>query len=499
MRLFKEYPLHRVWLAAFTVIVIVLAGNSALAYKTLGDLARNQRSVANTLGTINTVTDAYAALLNAEAGQRGYLLTGERKYLEPLRNGIHLLEHYLQELEAATATTPVQQRLVKQLQRAAQEKVEELNSVVTDLQVTGIDRVPMGLLTSQGKPKMDKVRELVEQLKVEQYSLLAERQREARRSFRNAMVTLITATAVSLLLILLIYFLVKSSSNTREKLNHDLQKVNEELEEKVKERTTALTHYANELGRSNRELQDFAFVASHDLQEPLRKIRAFGNRLQQKYADALGDQGGDYVNRMQAAAERMSRLINDLLAFSRVTTKGRPFQPTELNAVADDVLDDLEVAIEESGAQITVGNLPAVEADPTQMRQLFQNLIGNALKFRHPDTPPRVTIVASTLPATEESDDPAEEVCEITVSDNGIGFDEQFLERIFTPFQRLHGREQYAGTGIGLAVCRRIVERHNGSITAESTPGEGATFMIQLPIKQRVKTTIHEIDDYDPQ
>lgn len=492
----KKYPLHRVWLLAFTVIILVLCVNGALAYKALGDLARHQRSVAKTLGTINTVTDVYSALLNAEVGQRGYLLTGEAKYLEPFHSGINMMNSRLQDLADATFSSPEQRRLVERLRQAADDKVKELETVASQLESNGMTTVPFGLLSSQGKTKMDTVRDLVSQLKEKQYALLAERQENARKSQRNALATLTTATIVSLLLVMLIYLVVKHSSSTREKLTQDLQHANEDLEQKVRERTATLSHYANELGRSNRELQDFAFVASHDLQEPLRKIRAFGNRLQQKYAHSLEEQGGDYINRMQAAAERMSRLINDLLAFSRVATKGKPFEETALNNVLKDVLEDLEVAIDEADAKIEVDDLPVIEADPTQMRQLFQNLLGNAIKFREPDTPPLVSVRSRVLEKAKVGDAVLNNVCEITITDNGIGFEQQFMERIFTPFQRLHGRDQYAGTGIGLAVCRRIVERHQGSITAQSEPGKGAQFLLKLPLRQNIKP-LHEMQDHD--
>jgi len=182
---------------------------------------------------------------------------------------------------------------------------------------------------------------------------------------------------------------------------------------------------------------------------------------------------------MQDAAQRMSRLIEDLLTFSRVTTQARPFERVDLHAILEQVLGDLEVRIAETGAQMHVeGHWPVVEADPTQMRQLLQNLIGNALKFHHPERTPEVWLRARL----EET--PAGTQCVIEVQDNGIGFDEKYLDRIFSPFQRLHGRGRYAGTGMGLAICRRIVERHHGQLTARSRPGEGATFIVQLPLMQ---------------
>lgn len=240
-----------------------------------------------------------------------------------------------------------------------------------------------------------------------------------------------------------------------------------------------------ELARSNAELQDFASVASHDLQEPLRKIQTFGDRLRSKEAVLLSPQGLDYLERMQNAARRMQILINDLLTLSRVTTQGQPFVPTSLESILAGVLSDLEVRLQETGAEVRVGPLPTLEADPVQMRQLLQNLLNNALKFHRPEEPPRIEVTARIL--TTNSKQRVAPVlppsCELRISDNGIGFDEKYLDRIFQPFQRLHSRQQYEGSGIGLGICRRIVERHGGRITAQSTPGQGSTFIVTLPLK----------------
>jgi signal transduction histidine kinase len=243
-----------------------------------------------------------------------------------------------------------------------------------------------------------------------------------------------------------------------------------------------LRQYASRLENSNRELQDFAFVASHDLQEPLRKIESFGNRLVAKYKDQLGEEGQLYLSRMQNAASRMRGLINDLLSYSRITSKAQPFQPLELESILREVISDLQVAIEEADAKIVFAALPIIHADPTQMRQLFQNLISNSLKFRKKDQPSIININANICQKTIGLEDP-QEYCEIRLSDNGIGFENKYADRIFAIFQRLHGKGEYEGTGIGLATVRKIVERHGGTIKAEGVPGVGATFTIEVPTK----------------
>ncbi|MET1076415.1 MAG: PAS domain S-box protein [Pseudomonas sp.] len=225
-----------------------------------------------------------------------------------------------------------------------------------------------------------------------------------------------------------------------------------------------------ELGRSNRELQEFAFVASHDLQEPLRKIQAFAERLQST-AQGLDEQQRDYLQRMSSAAGRMQSLIRDLLQYSRLSSRAQPFVPVELQQVLNEVLQDLETSLESSQARLDCGPLPAVLGDPTQLRQLLQNLLSNALKFHAPGVAPRVRIYA-------QADGPEHWL--LCVEDQGIGFEEKYLDRIFNPFQRLHGRDAYPGTGIGLAIVKKIVERHAASITASSVPGQGTVFRIRF-------------------
>jgi light-regulated signal transduction histidine kinase (bacteriophytochrome) len=242
------------------------------------------------------------------------------------------------------------------------------------------------------------------------------------------------------------------------------------------------------LERSNRELQQFAYVASHDLQEPLRKVRAFSDRLRTLCGGTLDEAANECVERMQSAAGRMQSLIDGLLSLSRVTTQGQSFVPVNLEQVAREVVSDLEMQIERQAGRVEVGHLPAIQADPLQMRQLLQNLIANGLKFHRPEEPPVVKIAGKLTPGRQlrHSRQPAaEERCQILVEDNGIGFDEKYRERIFDVFERLHPRDVFEGTGIGLALCRKIAERHGGQITAHSTSGQGSVFEVVLPAIHR--------------
>ena len=217
------------------------------------------------------------------------------------------------------------------------------------------------------------------------------------------------------------------------------------------------------LARSNTELEQFAFIATHDLQEPLRKVQAFGDLLAKESGEVLDERARGFLDRMRDAASRMRTLIDDLLMFSRVASQGQAYTPVDLTRLPQEVLLDLETVIAQSEGQVDVDDLPTIDADPTQMRQLQQNLISNVLKFRKPDEPPLVKIRGRLLDGQEDGAagrSTAESTCETIVEDNGIGFDEKYLDRIFTVFQRLHGRRSYEGTGIGLATCRKIVEGH---------------------------------------
>jgi two-component system, LuxR family, sensor kinase FixL len=251
-------------------------------------------------------------------------------------------------------------------------------------------------------------------------------------------------------------------------------------------RESSLREANVELAESNRALEHFAYVASHDLQEPLRKIVAFGDRLATRYSDRLDEQGRDYLARMQRAAGRMSHLIDDLLTYSRVTTRKEEPESVALEPLLEEVVQDLEATRERVGGTIEVrGPFPPVRGRPVLLRQLMQNLLANALKFSRDDEPSRVQVEGSVVRLVPEGGTVSRPWLELRVADNGIGFEPQYARRIFGIFERLHSRDRYDGTGVGLAICARIAELHGGAIRAEGVPGEGATFVVTLPVDDR--------------
>lgn len=270
-----------------------------------------------------------------------------------------------------------------------------------------------------------------------------------------------------------------------------LKAINKSLEIEVKDRVASeqkvielnkqLLKNIEQLESTNKELDQFAFIASHDLQEPLRKIRTFSNRVVTKYRDQLDEEGRMYMEKMQGACERMQNLINDILAFSKIAISKDTLVQSDINALIDEVLYDMDMQINEKSAKITVDKLPKVHVYPGLMKPLFQNLINNSLKYSQKGIAPEIHIYGSIESVKEKDKLSVTKYCRIHVKDNGVGFEQQYAEQIFTMFKRLHGNSEYAGTGIGLAICKKIVEEHQGYISAKSAPNEGSVFTISFP------------------
>ncbi|MGA2227512.1 MAG: ATP-binding protein, partial [Syntrophobacteraceae bacterium] len=273
------------------------------------------------------------------------------------------------------------------------------------------------------------------------------------------------------------------------KMEEELRKSKDDLESRVQERTAelrisnkALMEHALKLERLNQELEEFAFVASHDLQEPLRKIQTFGSMLMQNHDGCLAEHAHEYLARITGSAKRMSDSIHSLLDYSKMTSEPLSFEHVDLGAIAGNIVADMEPLISLASGTIEIQNLPMIEADAGQIRRVLQHLIDHSIKFRREAENPLVKIHGETNSG----------MCSIFVEDNGIGFEEQYLDLIFRPFQQLHSRGKYEGIGMGLALCRKIVERHDGSITARSTPGKGSTFIVRLPVLQRERLSSGE-------
>jgi len=257
----------------------------------------------------------------------------------------------------------------------------------------------------------------------------------------------------------------------------------------ITERKQAILLANEELRIKNKDLEQFAYIASHDLQEPLRKIQSFGELIKTRFSHDVPEQALDYIDRMHRATLRMRLLIDDLLTFSRISSRTKPFVKIELSKEVKRTISDLEILLKETQGKVNVGDLPDIDADPSQITQLFLNIINNGLKYHREGVAPVINISSRIIKVSDTSQPNSKpvEMAELNISDNGIGFNEKYIDKIFEPFQRLHGRDEFEGTGIGLAICKKIIKRHNGNITAKSSEGKGSEFIIQLPLQQKLK------------
>lgn len=469
-----------------TLVIIVIAANSTYTIHTMDELASLERRLFTTNQVINSINTLHLAVLRTESGQRGFLLADRERYLVDYEKTLDKVNNIIEQVEANAIRSDFTEQEVR-LQQLVDLSKAKLSELIETVELTRQGRKDEAIAIFQSDVGLELYREfenVFADIVGQEYELQQQHINSLLKLRSDSVTNLIISSLTTGLLVISIFVLLRM--NIRETIRHrrELQQHNLVLESRVKERTVELQVFAEELSRSNRELEDFAFVASHDLQEPLRKIRAFGNRISTGYGDALDERGQDFLRRMLNAAERMSMLISDLLSFSRVTTRGKDFEETDLNEMVRSVLEDLEITIEESQANIEIDTLPVMKADASQMNQLFLNLLSNALKFTKPDQPPHITLRYEAIDDNEAETLhllPGLSWFKLTLQDNGIGFEQTFAEKIFAPFQRLHGRSEYKGTGIGLAVCRRIIERHNGTIEAFSEPGQGAKFELFLP------------------
>lgn len=452
----------------FLVSLLVLVALSLLSYQRIKDLITYSDAVENTYRALNKTEEVFSLLKDAETGQRGFILTHSRTYLEPYYQSLSLIRRSYDSLRRLTADNPRQQLRIDSLNGLMARRLEIMGrAVLYDTSRLGT-RAERDAMLNRGKLTMDTIRYLVDRMRNEELRLLDERNGYKSSTARQTPTYLLALAALALMLL----------SGTFLLLNRELRRRLEsqkELEQKIEA-----------LNRSNAELEQFAYVASHDLQEPLRKIRAFGSKLLMRHAEGLSQEGRTLIEKIEHSAARMQRLIDDLLSFSRLVRPVDARVPTDLNQVVQEVLNDLSETIQTQHATVQLDKLPTLDAQPSQLRQLFQNLFSNALKFSRSDVTPIIRVSCQRVKGSQVPQasgrlrDPS--YYQITVSDNGIGFDPQYAEKIFVIFQRLHGRFEYTGTGIGLAVCKRVVANHQGFIEAQSTPGQGATFLIYLPV-----------------
>ncbi|WP_460955321.1 sensor histidine kinase [Spirosoma litoris] len=478
--------------STFGLVIVLLGLTAYLSWRSNQQQQELNEQVRHTYEIISLVEQVAALSRDIQTDARNYELSGKREFAVAYWQARQQLPERLRLLDQALSNERSEQDRFHRLSRFIDQRRQVSQRLFEKRSQPQVGPTSEDLL-AQGRELLSQLRPLVGQLTQHQRALANWRRKQAERAYQVTQQWIILSSGAAIIVIAFVFWLLFVQLLRRIRNEAQLAQYEVELQNQLQQQQAqnqALDQLNQQLTRSNENLQQFAYIASHDLQEPLRKIQQFGDLLKTRYTTSSGEEVM-YLNRMQVAASRMSLLIKDLLTFSRISTRPVPAVSVSTKQVVSDVLDTLSVAISETKAQIRVGDLPTLPGDPSQLGQLFQNLLANAIKFSRKDQSgtlmtPEVSIQAIRIPVGELPDAVkptrlAETFYCIEVTDNGIGFDEKYTDRIFQVFQRLHGKDEFAGTGVGLAICQKVVTNHGGVITATSQPGKGATFSVYLP------------------
>ncbi len=472
------------------LVILILIG--WLTYRDRAAERLSAQEVDRTYTALQKLDEIFSALKDAEAGQRGYVITGEKEYLGPYYKTTGDFNRSFSALRGLTRGNPRQQKSLDGIELAMRKKLATLKETIEIRRVQGYQAARRIVETGTGEKLMDDIRAKMSAAWDTETRLLKERSAAQGIAAQRLSEAILAGGVLSLSLLLAAFFSLKNEIVKRVQIEEELRRQQDGLEVRVEERTRDLAdanaHLKKEiamreraeedlrksmedLARSNKELDQFASVASHDLQSPLRTVMGFLELLSERYKGKLDEKADDYIARAVSSAKRMSVLIHDLYVYARIGTRGKPFSSVNMGTLLKVALDNLKETIDESEAMVSCDELPEVEGDDTQLIQLFQNLIGNAIKFRKKNTPPCIRITVKR----------EQREWVFGVHDNGIGIEPRLFERVFVIFQRLHTSEEYPGTGLGLALCKKIVERHGGRIWIESRPGEDSNFYFTMP------------------
>jgi signal transduction histidine kinase len=445
--------------------------------------------VSDARDTLTQIQALLTAAITAETTQRGYLLTNKASYLEPFSGSISTLEDNLNKLRPKLERDGNDPGAIAELQASVENKVAELRDTIRIAQQQSPQAALKIVESDRGQRAMSKIREIVALIENHESALL-QGHRESLRKVRIEVAALFgSGVVLSLLLVFLVHRANQKFAQERDRRESELAVANTELDHRVRHRTLdleirtlELEERTQELQRSNADLESFAYVASHDLQEPLRMISNFAALLSRRYHNRLNQEADEFIGIMVESARHMQNLIDDLLHYSRAGTRPPEREEVPLRELAEAALHHLSTVISETGAVIEIESLPVVSVDKVLLTQVFQNLLSNAIKFGRPGVSPTICITASETIQLHR--------WTISVTDNGIGFDSDYADVIFRMFQTLHSKQSYPGTGIGLAICKRIIEQHGGTIWAKSTPGSGSTFSFTVPAIRRASTSL---------
>jgi signal transduction histidine kinase len=476
-----HFSVHKKIRLGFFIAFTVIVAASVFSYMVAKNLLDNAGRLNHAIEVSKRLEVITRQLKDAEAASRGFTLTGDSSFLNPsMQERSNKIEQEYLFLRTITADNPVQQRHLDTLRQLLAVKYQQLvkgnkRSVKSDQQTVKEGEKNMDLIDN-------KVRDMI---RIEEG--LVQEKSELFHFFAVMWVPMIFISSLVAILIG-IYSYITLTKEFR---------LQQHIENRMKSYQRDLQQNISLLNKTNQELEQFAYVASHDLQEPLRKISTFSDRLQMKYKDQLPPDATQLIDRMVSAVSRMRVLINDLLIFSRAgRLTPESITLVDMNKLLQEVLSDLEVPLEEKNALVTYDQLPVIEGSDTSFHQLFQNLLANSIKFASPGRHLEISIHHQVLTGKElgivKENRWNEVFCRISLNDNGIGFDQTYADRIFLIFQRLHGISEYSGTGIGLAICKKITDSHNGFIQAYSEPNKGASFVVVLPLKQKPDINDHK-------
>ncbi len=457
----------------FTPVLLgVFVGLELVAYH------QSVQWVAHTNVVLSTVDNVLMAVTRAESAQRGFLLSGNASYAAWCSKAQKDAMTAIESLKRLTGDNRSQHENVLDLQIRVDERFQQMNRLIERRTRSNLPPAERSNSLQEGTSLMQQIWDRGRHIIESENQLL--RSRATRERETEIRVALSFALCISVTLVLLVwaYRIITAFSLEQTRAREEVLHLNAELEDRVTARTAELEEVNENLRRSNEDLTNFAYVASHDLQEPLRTIGSYVGLLALRYQGKLDEQADKYIQFAVDGAKRMQNLVQDLLIYSRVGTESLKAAPVSMETVLKNVGSSLALLIEEQRAALVSSPLPVLIGDEGKLTRVFMNLIGNAIKFRRPEEPPRVVIDARNLG----------EYWQFSISDNGIGFDQQYAERIFAIFQRLHGVGVYPGTGMGLAICRRIIEQHGGKIWATSNPGAGSSFIFTLPTDMRRKS-----------
>ena len=446
----------------FLFASVALLTLSVLSYIRITNLIKTSELVNHTQTVKYELENTYSALITIESNQRGYSLSRDSLFLKDFTGAINNLDKHIKRVDSLAKDNPAQQQNVNVLRDLITKRIEYLQSTLSISKNSYVTAERW----AGGKTLMNYVRQHINKMENEEDSLLKTRLLIFNQQSFLTPLTSVLLIIASILILVTAYYKIMLELNISDELKLDVAKRNEELE------------------KTNKELESFTYISSHDLQEPLRKIQTFAARIITSEHGNLSAKGEDYLKRIQSAANRMQILIDDLLAYSRASKAEQKFEKTDLQTIVDEVKNDLKEILEEKDGTIETNELCEVRIIPFQFQQLLDNLISNAIKFTKPGQPPHITIRGRVIKSSTININqilPQEDYCHISISDNGIGFDPQYKDRIFELFQRLHSREEYEGTGLGLAIVKKIVDNHQGFITATSELNKGATFDIYIP------------------